>query len=33
MAIPLLRERISENIRRYAAGEQLLGLVDHALGY
>jgi phosphoglycerate dehydrogenase-like enzyme len=33
MAIPLLSERISENVRRFAAGEQLLGLVDHALGY
>jgi phosphoglycerate dehydrogenase-like enzyme len=33
MAIPLLTERITENVRRYAAGEELLGLVNPALGY
>ena len=33
MAVPLLSERITENVRRYAAGEQLLGPVDAALGY
>lgn len=33
MAIPLLTERIAENVRRYAAGEGLLGLVNPALGY
>ena len=33
MAVPLLSERITENVRRYAAGEDLLGRVDPALGY
>jgi phosphoglycerate dehydrogenase-like enzyme len=33
MAVPLLGARIRENVRRYAAGEPLLGLVDPALGY
>jgi phosphoglycerate dehydrogenase-like enzyme len=33
MALPLLGKRIQENIRRYVAGEELLGLVDPALGY
>jgi phosphoglycerate dehydrogenase-like enzyme len=33
MAMPLLNERIVENVRRYAAGEELIGLVDPALGY
>ena len=33
MAVPLLSERITDNVRRYAAGEELLGLVDPALGY
>lgn len=33
MAVPLLSERITENVRRYAAGEELLGKVDPALGY
>jgi phosphoglycerate dehydrogenase-like enzyme len=33
MAVPLLSERITENVRRFAAGERLIGLVDHALGY
>lgn len=33
MAIPLLSERITENIRRFAAGEELVGSVDPALGY
>jgi phosphoglycerate dehydrogenase-like enzyme len=33
MAIPLLTARIAENVRRYAAGEPLLGLVEPALGY
>jgi phosphoglycerate dehydrogenase-like enzyme len=33
MAVPLLSERITENMRRYAAGEDLLGYVDPALGY
>lgn len=30
---PLLARRITENLRRYARGEPLLGLVDPALGY
>ena len=33
MAVPLLSERIRENTRRFIAGEELLGLVDPALGY
>lgn len=33
MAIPLLSERIAENVRRFAAGEELLGAVDPDLGY
>ena len=33
MAVPLLSERITDNIRRYAAGEELLGGVDPGLGY
>lgn len=33
MAVPLLAERISANVRRYAHGEPLLGLVDPDLQY
>jgi phosphoglycerate dehydrogenase-like enzyme len=33
MALPLLSARVTENVRRYAAGEPLLGPVDPALGY
>jgi phosphoglycerate dehydrogenase-like enzyme len=33
MALPLLAARITENLRRWAAGEPLLGLVDPSLGY
>ena len=33
MAIPLLTERITANVRRWRAGEELLGRVDPALGY
>ncbi len=33
MAVPLLSERITDNVRRYAAGEALLGSVDPDLGY
>ena len=33
MAVPLLSARITENVRRWAAGEPLLGLVDADLGY
>jgi phosphoglycerate dehydrogenase-like enzyme len=33
MAKPLLSRRIRENIRAYAAGEPMAGLVDPALGY
>ena len=33
MALPLLSARITDNVRRYAAGEPLLGPVDPSLGY
>ena len=33
MAVPLLSERITTNVRRYARGEELLGPVDVHLGY
>jgi phosphoglycerate dehydrogenase-like enzyme len=33
MAIPLLSERVRDNVRRRLAGEPLLGLVDAAAGY
>ena len=33
MAQPLLSERIRNNVRRYVAGEELLGRVDPDLGY
>lgn len=33
MAVPLLAKRITENLRRWAAREPLLGLVDPAAGY
>ncbi|MEJ7722483.1 MAG: NAD(P)-dependent oxidoreductase [Ilumatobacteraceae bacterium] len=33
MAKPLLSERISANVRRFARGEELLGLVDPHAGY
>jgi phosphoglycerate dehydrogenase-like enzyme len=33
MAKPLLSARITENVRRWAAGEELIGPVDPALGY
>ncbi|MFM7063935.1 MAG: NAD(P)-dependent oxidoreductase [Actinomycetes bacterium] len=33
MAVPLLTARITENVRRWAAGEDLLGPVDVAAGY
>jgi len=33
MARPALEERIRENVRRYGAGEPLIGLVDPDLGY
>ena len=33
MAVPLLSERVRENVRRRIAGEPLLGLVDAAAGY
>jgi phosphoglycerate dehydrogenase-like enzyme len=33
MALPLLTARVSDNVRRYAAGEALVGLVDPHLGY
>jgi hypothetical protein len=33
MAKPLLSARITENVRRFAAGEPLVGLVDAGAGY
>jgi len=33
MAVPLLAERITANVHRYAHGEPLLGPVHHDLGY
>jgi len=33
MAIPLLSERITTNVRRFAEGQPLVGLVHHDLGY
>ncbi len=33
MAVPLLKERVRDNVRRYAAREPLLGVVDVAAGY
>ena len=33
MAVPLLAERITANVNRYAHGEPLLGRVHHDLGY
>jgi phosphoglycerate dehydrogenase-like enzyme len=33
MAVPLLSARITDNVRRWIAGEALVGLVDPALGY
>ncbi|HRE03680.1 MAG TPA: NAD(P)-dependent oxidoreductase, partial [Ilumatobacteraceae bacterium] len=33
MAVPLLSERIATNVRRWARGEELIGLVDPQLGY
>jgi phosphoglycerate dehydrogenase-like enzyme len=33
MAIPLLSQRVTENVRRFGRGEELLGLVDVDAGY
>lgn len=33
MAVPLLSERIANNVRRWIAGDELVGPVDHQLGY
>ena len=33
MAVPVLSARVQENVRRYLAGEPLLGIVDVAAGY
>ena len=33
MGLPLITNRVRENVRRWLAGEELLGLVDIALGY
>lgn len=33
MAVPLLSARVRENVRRFVAGEELIGLVDVVAGY
>ena len=33
MTRPLLARRIAENVRRLAAGQELVGLLDPDLGY
>jgi phosphoglycerate dehydrogenase-like enzyme len=33
MAVPLLSERISENVRRFVAGAELIGAIHPELGY
>ena len=33
MGLPLITGRVRENVRRWLAGENLLGLVDIPLGY
>jgi hypothetical protein len=33
MAVPLLSERISENVRRFATGDELVGAIHPELGY
>ena len=33
MAVPLLSERIATNVRRWIAGDDLIGPVDPDLGY
>ncbi len=33
MAVPMLSRRVSENVRRFGAGEQLIGIVDVSAGY
>jgi hypothetical protein len=33
MIVPLLARGIRDNVARFAAGEQLIGQVDPALGY
>lgn len=33
MAMPLLAERVTENVRRFARGEELIGIVDVDAGY
>ncbi|HEX4979794.1 MAG TPA: D-isomer specific 2-hydroxyacid dehydrogenase family protein [Acidimicrobiales bacterium] len=33
MAVPLMKQRIVDNLRRFAAGKPLIGLVDPASGY
>jgi hypothetical protein len=33
MAIPLLSERITANVRRYAAGDDLIGRISADVGY
>ena len=33
MGLPLITNRVRENVRRWLADEELLGLIDVALGY
>ncbi len=33
MAVPLLTARVTENVRRWIAGEELIGPVDPVAGY
>lgn len=33
MAVPLLSARIAQNVRRFAKGKELIGLIDAELGY
>jgi hypothetical protein len=33
MAVPLLSARVRENVRRFVAGDELVGGVDVAAGY
>ena len=33
MAVPLLSERITANVRRYRSGEELIGRIDISRGY
>ena len=33
MGLPLIAGRVQENVRRWLAGEELLGMIDIAAGY